>query len=75
MLEVGFVVVVLFVLFYVISMVLYFYIFFYVRKVGMSVGVKWKVILVKNILIMVFINFIFFILLMVCILLFVYRFE
>lgn len=73
--EAGLAVAALLVLFYVISIALYFHIFLHVRKAGMSAGVKRKATLAKNISIMVFTNFIFFISPMVCTLLFVYRSE
>ncbi|XP_022802112.1 leucine-rich repeat-containing G-protein coupled receptor 4-like [Stylophora pistillata] len=73
--EAGLTVAALLVLFFVMSIALYIHIFFYVIKAGISAGVKRKATLAKNISIMVFTNFIFFISPMVCTLLFVYRFE
>lgn len=71
----GLAVAALLVLLYLISIGLYIHIFFHVRKTRMSAGVKRKATLAKNISLMVCTNFVFFIIPMVCTLLFVYRFE
>lgn len=71
----GLVVAALLVMFYIISIALYIHIFFHVRKTGMSAGVKRKAALAKNISLMVCTNFVFFIIPMVCTLLFVYKYE
>ena len=65
----------LLVVFYLISFALYVHIFFHVRKTGISAGVKRKASLAKNISLMVFTNFLFFVIPMVCTLLFVYRYQ
>ena len=65
----------LLVLFYLVSIALYIHIFVHVRKTGISAGVKRKAALAKNISLMVCTNFAFFIIPMVCTLLFVYQFE
>lgn len=63
------------VLLYLISIALYVHIFFHVRKTGISAGVKRKAALAKSISLMVCTNFVFFIIPMVCTLLFVYKFD
>ena len=60
---------------YLISFALYFHIFFHVKKSEVSAGVKRKASLAKNISLMVFTNFLFFVIPMVCTLLFVYRYS
>lgn len=71
----GFAVASLLVLFYLVSFAMYFHIFLHVRKAGISAGVKRKASLAKNILVMVLTNFLFFVIPMVCTLLFVYKYE
>ncbi|KAL9988476.1 hypothetical protein ACROYT_G002925 [Oculina patagonica] len=63
------------VLLYLISIALYVHIFFHVRKTGISAGVKRKAALAKSISLMVCTNFVFFIIPMVCTLLFVYKYD
>ncbi|XP_068739664.1 lutropin-choriogonadotropic hormone receptor-like [Montipora capricornis] len=63
------------VVFYLVSFALYFHLFVYVKKTEISAGVKRKATLAKNISLMVFTNFLFFIIPMVCTLLFVYRYS
>ena len=71
----GFAVASLLVLFYLVSFAMYFHIFLHVRKAGISAGVKRKASLAKNILKMVLTNFLFFVIPMVCTLLFVYKYK
>ena len=71
----GLAVAAMLVLFYLVSIALYIHIFVHVRKTGISAGVKRKAALAKNISLMVCTNFAFFIIPMVCTLLFVYKFE
>ena len=71
----GLAVAALLVLLYLISIALYIHIFYHVRKTGISAGVKRKAALAKNISLMVCTNFAFFIIPMVCTLLFVYQFD
>lgn len=71
----GLAVAALLVLFYLVSIALYIHIFVHVRKTGISAGVKRKAALAKNISLMVCTNFAFFIIPMVCTLLFVYQFD
>ena len=72
---IGLTVASLLVVFYIISFALYIHIFFHVNKTGISAGVKRKASLAKNISLMVFTNFLFFVIPMVCTVLFVYRYE
>lgn len=65
----------LLVLFYLVTFALYIHIFLHVKKSQVSAGVKRKASLAKNISVMVFTNFLFFVIPMVCTLLYVYRFE
>lgn len=71
----GLAVAALLVLFYLVSIALYIHIFVHVRKTGISAGVKRKVALARNISLMVCTNFAFFIIPMICTLLFVYQYE
>lgn len=71
----GLAVAALLVLLYLVSIALYIHIFYHVRKTRISAGVKQKAALAKNILLMVCTNFAFFIIPMVCTLLFVYQFD
>ena len=72
---VGLAVTCLLVVFYFVSFALYIQIFRYVKKTELSAGVKRKATLAKNISLMVFTNFLFFIIPMVSTLLFVYRYN
>ena len=69
---VGLAVPALLVVLYHISFALYLHIFLHVKKTEVSAGVKRKASLAKNISLMVFTNFFFFVIPMVCTLLFVY---
>lgn len=64
----------LLVVLYLISFALYFHIFIHVKKSEVSAGVKRKASLAKNISLMVFTNFFFFVIPMACTLLFVYHY-
>ena len=72
---IGLAVASLLVVFYLISFALYIHIYLHVKKTRVSAGVKRKASLAKNISLMVFTNFLFFVIPMVCTLLFVYHNE